>query len=261
LLKYIYKEKAMSINHIVVTTESFHNHDKYAIISSNIEYITKLFQENLKEDKISKEALYSYYVDYYLSHILHGDYADFIEGFSNRPKTLYYIRAGLEALGATKHLKLFNKAFPLGEKTRKITTQTLNYKFKKIEKVENLIQLNHDWLIVHPQLLIMNTDYIDLKVQEHVKKYKEDKRYVKIVKQLCEIIEEDFIAITAGDENNIFNKAWHFKTVQGFYYMIEKNNIVTLYNSFTKEEITQGRLVANKTEKSMVSEFISQMMA
>ena len=251
----------MSINHIVVTTESFHSDDQYDIVSSNIEYVTKLFQENLKEDKISKEALYSYYVDYYLSHILHGDYADFIEGFLKREKTLYYIRTGLEVLGAKKHLKLFNKAFPLKNKNRTITTKTLNHKFQKIEKAESLLELNHSWLIAHPQLLIINDDYIDLKVQEHVKEHKKDKRHVKIIKQLCEIIEEDFIAITAGDSNNIYNRAWHFKTVQGFYYIIEKNNIVTLYNSFTKEEITQGRLIANKTEKSMVSQFISQMMA
>ena len=251
----------MPINHIVVSTESFHSHNKYDIVSSNIEYITKLFQQNLKEDKISDQALYSYYVDYYLSHILHGNFADFIENFSNRYKTLYYIRAGLEALGAKKHLKLFNKAFPLEKKNRKITTMTLNHKFEKIEKVENLVKLNHDWLISHPQLLIMNSDYIDSKVQEHVKKHKEEKRHVKIVKQLCEIIEEDFIAITAGDENNIYNRAWHFKTAQGFYYMIEKENIVTLYNSFTKKEITQGRLVVNKTEKSVVSDFIAQMLA
>jgi hypothetical protein len=43
--------------------------------------------------------------------------------------------------------------------------------------------------------------------------------------------------------------------------MIEKNNIVTMYNSFTKEEVTKGRLVANKTEESGISNFISQMLA
>jgi len=252
----------MSVKHIVVTTKSFHSHSKHDIISSNIEYVTKLFQNNLREDKISEEALKSYYVDYYLSHILHGGFSDFIKDFKNRHTILYFIRIGLETFGTTKHLTLFNKVFPLKkENVTKIENDVLDASFKKIQKYENLTNINHDWLMSHPQLLIMHRDYIDKSIQKHIEEYREDKRHVKIIKQLCEIIDEDFIGITAGDSRNIYNRSWHFKTAQGFYYIIEKNNIVTLYNSFTKEEITQGKLVANKTEKSVVSDFIAQMLA
>jgi len=264
LLEYIINkgEYTMSIEHIVITTDSFHSQNKYDIISSNIHYITKLFQHNLREDKISQEALKSYYVDYYLSHILHGGFSDFIENFKHRDKIIYYIRSGLEALEAKNHLILFNRIFlPSYNDEAKPDNDFLNMSFKKIQESENLIEINRQWLIKHPQLLIIKEEELNSSIQEHIINQTEEKRHIKIIKQLCEIIEEDFIAVTAGDSRNIYNRSWHFKTAQGFYYMIEKNNIVTLYNSFTKEEITQGRLIANKTEKSIVSDFISQMLA
>jgi len=249
----------MSINEIIISIDSFHSQNKYDVVSSNNQYITKLFQNNIEEDKISEDALKSYYVDYYLSHIQHGGFSEFIKDFSNKPKILYYIYAGLETLGTQKHLALFKKVF--FEDNNFLEKNTLDDEFKSIQESENLLRINHDWLLNHPQLIIMNCDYIEKKIQEHIEEYKEDKRHVKIIKQLCTIIDEEFIAVTAGDINNIYNRAWHFKTTQGRYYMIEKNNIVTLYNSFTKKEVTKGRLVANKTEESTISNFISQMLA
>jgi len=252
----------MSTKYIIVTSNSFHSQNRYDIISSNIHYITKLFQHNLREDKISQEALKSYYVDYYLSHILHGGFSDFIENFNHRAKILYYIRLGLKSLDAKKHLILFNRAFSSEkDKLNQPDNDILNLAFKKIQKSENLAEINRQWLIKHPQLLIIKEEELNSSIQEHIISQTKEKRHIKIIKQLCEIIEEDFIAVTAGDSRNIYNRSWHFNTAQGFYYMIEKNNIVTLYNSFTKEEITQGRLIANKTEKSIVSDFISQMLA
>ena len=254
----------MDVRHIVITTDSFHSKNKHDIVESNIYYLTKLFQHNLREDKISQEALKSYYVDYYLSHILHAGFSDFIKNFQYQYKTLYYIRKGLEAFKAKKHLYLFNKVFPnrFGqEKNQHLEIDVLNRTFQKIQKSENLTEMNHDWLINHPHLLIMHRDYVDMSIQKYVEEHQKDSRHVKIIKQFCEIINEDFITVTVGDKNNIYNRAWHFKTAQGFYYIIEKNNIVTLYNGFSKEEITQGKLVVNKTEKSVVSEFISQMLA
>lgn len=247
----------MSQNDIVISIDSFHSENKYDIVSSNNEFITKLFQNNIEEDKISENALKSYYVDYYLSHINYGGFTKFIENFSHKLKILYYIHAGLEALQTTKHLALFQKAL-LEEHD---SSEDFDTEFKEIEESENLLDLNHKWLMTHPQLIIMNSEYIDQKIEEHIKEYKDDKRHIKIIKQLCKIIHEEFIAVTAGDINNIYHRAWHFKTAQNYYYMIEKDNIVTLYNGHTKEEVTKGRLIANKTEKSSISSFISQILA
>jgi len=101
----------VSVNEIIISIDSFHSRNKHDIIASNNHYVTRLFQNNLTEDKISEDALKSYYVDYYLSHIQHGGFSEFIKAFSNKPKILYYIANGLETLGAGKHLALFNKVF------------------------------------------------------------------------------------------------------------------------------------------------------
>lgn len=252
----------MTTNHIIVTTDSFHSQNKHDLVASNSHYITKLFQNNLEEDKISESALQSYYVDYYHSHIIHGGFYDFIEAFKESHKILYYIRSGLKALKSTKHLKLFNAVFPEKEEKRKTyDTQRVDLLFKKIQQQENLLEMNYQWLLTHPQLVIIHRDAIDTQIQQHITNAKNEKRHIKIIKQLCKIIDEEFIGITAGDTNNIYNRAWHFKTAKNYYYIIEKNHIVTLYNSFTKQEVTKGRLVANKTEQSLVSNFIAQMLA
>jgi len=252
----------MSMQQIVVTIDSFHSRNTHDLVASNNDYVTKLFQQNLKEDKISKEALHSYYVDYYLSHITCGGFLDFIENFQQRPKVIHFIREGLKALNAKKHLKLFETLFPKNNEINpKINKNRVNKRFFRIQKKENLQQINHDWLMNHSELLIMHQDHIDKHIQEHLQKYQTDKRHIKIIKQLCEIIGEEFIAVTAGDENNIFNRAWHFQTDCNYYYIIERENIVTLYNSFTKKEITQGRLIIEKRDKSLVSNIISQMLA
>jgi len=89
----------------------------------------------------------------------------------------------------------------------------------------------------------------------------EEPRHIKIIKQLCSLVNEEFVAITAGDRYNIYNKSWYFKTDKNYYYMIEKENIVTLYNSFTKKEVTKAQLVSNKTKGFTFSNFIAQMLA
>ena len=250
----------MSINEIVISIDSFHSENKHDIINSNSQYITKLFQNDIKEDKISEEALTSYYVDYYLSYIQYNGFSEFIKNFSNKPKILYYIHTGLKILQTKKHLKLFKKAF-LKYNSQNLEKNILDKEFSLIQQNENLIDINHKWLIQHPQLIIINSEYIDKKINEHIAKYKEDKRHVKIIKQLCNLINEEFISITAGDINNIYNKAWHFKTTQGYYYMVEKNSMVTLFNSFTKEKIIRSRVISNRTEASSISSFFSKLLA
>ena len=249
----------MSSKDIIVSRKSFESDNPHDIISSNSQYITKLFQNKISEDNILEDALKSYYIDYYHSHIQHGGYLDFIKYFEKKPKILYYIAAGLETLKSQQHLTLFKKVFfedePYLEKNK------LDDKFKEIQKHENLLSLNHKWLMNHPQLTIMDCNDINKNIEKYLETDKEDKRHIKIIKQLCQMINEEFIAVTAGDNNNIYNRSWHFKTTQNYYYMIEKDNIVTMYNSFTKQEVTKAKLVLDKTDKSIISDFIYQMLA
>ena len=245
----------MSINQIIVTTDSFHSKNKYDIVSSNVHYVTKLFQNNLHEDQISEDALKSYYVDYYLSHITHGGFQNFITNFQTQHKILHYIHAGLEALDATKHLNLFNQAFST-EKNKVRKYKKLDMKFKSIQKKEDLLSVNHNWLMKHPHLLIMNREYIDKKIEQHIDQHEEDERHVKVIKALCDIAGEEFICITAGDKNNIYTRSWRFKTTKGYYYTIEKHDRVTMYDAYTKEEVVRGRLIGENAP-SLLSKLLS----
>ena len=249
----------MSKNEIIISIDSFNSQNNYSVVSSNSQYITKLFNKNIKEDKISEDALKSYYVDHYLAHVQYSGFSDFIKNFKDKPKILYYIYDGLETLKTKKHLALFKKVF--FEENTFLDKNTLDQEFKQIQESENLLEINHNWLLNHPQLIIMNRDYIDMKIQEHINEYKIEKRHIKIIKQLCQLINEDFISVTAGDSNNIYNNAWHFKTTKSRYYMLEKENIVTLYSSFTKKEVFKGRISSNSTKPTSISNFILKLFA
>lgn len=249
----------MSINKILISVKSFNSEKQQDIISSNSNYITKLFQNNIKEDKIFEDALKSYYVDYYLSRIQHGGYSNFIKDFSHKPKILYYIYAGLKALKTKHHSALFEKIF--FQDNHYLEKNTLDNEFRNIQKNEDLLYFNHRWLMHHPALIILECKDIEVKIKEHIEQHKDEKRHVKIIKELCHGINEEFIGITAGDINNIYNKSWYFKTTQNNYYMLEKNNIVTMYNGFTKEEVRKGRLISKKSKPLTISSFISSLLA
>lgn len=252
----------MPIKNIIVTTNSFTSDNPNDLIASNTHYVTKLFQKKIPENQISDNALKSYYVDYYHSHIIHGNFENFIKEFRKNYKILYYIRSGLKAIKADKHLKLFNAIFPENKrKKNSYNTKNFDLAFKRFSQKENLVELNYKWLINHPLLLILNEDSINVNIEKHFMTYQNNQRHIKIIQQLCQIINEEFISVTAGDINNIYNRSWHFRTTKSYYYFIENNDIITLYNSFTKQEVIKGRLVANKTDQSFVSNFISKMLA
>jgi hypothetical protein len=161
-----------------------------------------------------------------------------------------------------KHLQLFQKVFKDSsfQNTPEVS-RSLDRDFQQIQQKEYLTNLNYEWLLSHPKLHIVPESDIEKYVRIQLLESKKEKRHIKIIKQLCHIINEEFVAITAGDKNNLFTQSWYFKTTKNYYYIIEKNHIVTMYNSFTKEIVTQGRLVANKTDNCLISNFISKIFA
>ena len=68
-------------------------------------------------------------------------------------------------------------------------------------------------------------------------------------------VNEEFLRITAGDNNNIYNRSYYFKTTKGHFYMIEKNYIATMYNSYTKKEVSRLQMPMPKVNKLETSTF------
>lgn len=249
-------------NTIIVTINSFHSRNKQDLINANNLYITRLFQHKLNEDKIFQDSLLSYYLDFYESHITHGGFYNFIESYYHKTKVIYYILAALESMKSEKHLALFKKIFQNNSfKNSQELSESFDEEFQEIQKQERLLDLNYVWLRKHPKLHIIPNRELEKHIQLHLLASKNEKRHIQIIKQLCKIINEEFVAITAGDRNNIYMRSWYFKTTKNHYFFIEKDHIVTLYNSFTKEAIIQGRLVANKTDDSILSTLISKILA
>jgi len=236
----------MFIEKIIVSKKSLHNYHFHDIVDSNIEYITKLFQQNIKENDICEDALKSYYVDYYLSHIKHGGFSNFLRDVQKNPKTLYYIREGLEAIKATKHLELLETTLTSYKVKIKVKFLSIfDELFLEIQQKENIMTLNTTWLIEHPRLFSIDETQMDKTIQEHIQSIGAEQRHTKIIKKLCTIVNEEFVRVTAEDTYNIYNQSWYFKTTKGYYYMIEEDYKVTMYDSYTKKAVVRGKISNN----------------
>ena len=100
----------MTDSRIYVSSDSVASSDPYDIIWSNIGFLNALQGEYLRKDELSPDALLSYYVDYYLAQVNNGGFAQFVYNSSWHPVLIQYVRDGLEAMGATEHLALFNQS-------------------------------------------------------------------------------------------------------------------------------------------------------
>jgi len=245
---------------IIISQKSLDSQTPSKIIDSNIQYITKLFQNNIHDSNICEDSLKSYYIDYYLSHILHGGFSNFIEHIESRPKTLYYIKEGLKSIGAQNHLELLIHAIQIDSETLQ-SFSLFNTLFSEFQEKENLLELNSQWIVEHKNLYPVKENRLNEVLNEHIGTSKSEDRPTKIIKELCSIANEEFIRITVGENNNLYNDgAWYFKTDRGYYYMVEKNHLVTMYNSQTKEPVVRGKITSThsltKGYKSILTKFL-----
>ena len=239
---------------IIVSKESLRSLDLNKIINSNIQYITKLFQHNVPDTEICEEALKSYYVDYYLSHIKYGGFSNFREHIETRPKTLYYIKEGLKSIGAKNHLELLIHAIQIDYETLQ-SFALFKTLFSEFQERENLEELNSKWLRIHPLLLTLNESQIDKAIDKHISSIPKESRHIKIIKELCNIANQEFIRITSKDNKNLYNDgSWYFKTDKGYYYMVENDQLVSMYNSETRELVVRGKV------SSVNSSFLTKIL-
>jgi len=246
---------------IIISQKSLVSQNPSKIIDSNNQYITKLFQNNIHDSNICEDALKSYYVDYYLSHIQHGGFSTFIEHIETRPKTLYYIKEGLKSIKAENHLELLIHAIQIDSETLQ-SFSLFNTLFSEFQEKENLLNLNAQWIMQHQKLYSVKENRLNEVLNEHIGSSNSEERHTKIIKELCSIAKEEFIRITVGENNNLYSDgAWYFKTDRGYYYMVEKNHLVTMYNSQTKEPVVRGKITSThslkKDYKSMLTKFLS----
>ena len=79
------------------------------VVDANVDVVNAMYAELLDVGEIAPNALRSYYVDFYLTQVLGGGFAQYVFTAPEREDIDAYIRAGLESMGAAAHLDLFNR--------------------------------------------------------------------------------------------------------------------------------------------------------
>lgn len=239
---------------LVISRTSFESDDPFEAIQSNIEFINGLFAEYFYLDEISRDALRSYYVDYYLAQINNGGFSQFVYNSRWSAETVQFVREGLQAIGATQHLALFEKGANLvgclaeerlndflnsdyfDTNVERDELDSFNEDFLKIAEDEDLAGLNSAWLKGHPRLVVLSDEDFTQELnrrgelipnrQERIEKAKANRpRYAKLIDALCDAAGHKLDRITAGDPTHIYRGqqilAWHFLTDRGHFFMVD----------------------------------------
>lgn len=172
----------MEFGRIIVSQTAFDSENPQDIIHSNISVINLMREEGVENDLIHEDALTSYYLDYYYSQYLAGNFAQFVHhsGWNNELNEL--IEEGLALIGAEKHLALFQEnakkirlmssvklnKFLNGklEGVNPVRDSLINDAFFEIE--ENLVTLNADFLKSHPDFEVLSVDEMFEALEEFV---------------------------------------------------------------------------------------------
>ena len=162
----------MEFGSIIISETAAKSENPQDIINSNISVINLMREEKIDDDFIHDDALMSYYLDYYYSNYVAGNFAQFIHNSRWNTELNELIEEGLALIGATKHLELFQEQC---KKARLMSSVKREKFFKsKLEGVnpirdllnndaffeleENLAQLNANFLINHPDTQVLSVD-------------------------------------------------------------------------------------------------------
>ncbi|HSN36788.1 MAG TPA: hypothetical protein VLT34_10600 [Arthrobacter sp.] len=224
----------------VLPRESINGSDA-DVVDANVDVVNNMYAELLDIEEIAPTALRSYYVDFYLTQLLGGGFAQYVFTAPDRGDIDAYIRAGLEGMGATAHLDLFNRtaaAFDslsdeeadayldgdadlddgaeagVPDAVRRL--EELDGEFETLLESEDIIALNAAWLRSQPDLLVLDEEELDRHVAERVSRIPnlaerqaeaaEDElldipEFEMIIRELCDVARHTLVKITMGDPN------------------------------------------------------------
>ncbi|MFF1384280.1 hypothetical protein ACFVWT_12020 [Arthrobacter sp. NPDC058288] len=167
------------------------------VVDSNVTVVNAMYAELLDAPEIAPNALRSYYVDFYLTQALAGGFAQYVFTVPERDEIDAYVREGLEGMGATAHLALFNRtaaAFDAlseddadayldgdteafssadddggtaaAEAVREL--EELDDEFESLLETEDILALNAAWLRGQEGLLLLDGEQLELHIAERV---------------------------------------------------------------------------------------------
>ena len=172
----------MEFGRIIISETAANSENLQDIINSNISVINLMREEGVDDDLIHEDALMSYYLDYYYSQYVAGNFAQFVHHSAWNKELNELIEEGLALIGAEKHLEFFQQQ---SKKVKLMSSVKLN-KFLngKLEGVnptrdllnsdtffeieENLVTLNANFLKSHPDFEVLSVDEMFETLEEFV---------------------------------------------------------------------------------------------
>ncbi|WP_426997237.1 DMP19 family protein [Pseudarthrobacter sp. N5] len=258
----------------VLTTDCIEAGDE-DVVDANVNVVNAMYQELLNSEEIAPNALRSYYVDFYLTQSLGGGFAQYVFTAPDREDLDTYIREGLEGMGATAHLELFNRtvetfdalteddaeAYLDGDlDTEEESTagvqamEELDGEFEALLETEDINVLNAAWLRGQEGRLALNEEELSAHIAQRVAQIPDlEERQAEaeaeerenapefevIIRELCDVAGYALQKITMGDPNYEHNGetilAWHFTTDHGDFIMVEDDEEAYMINAETKE--------------------------
>lgn len=172
----------MEFGRILVSETAFNSENLQDIINSNISVINLMREEKIDDECIHEDALMSYYLDYYYSQYVAGNFAQFVHQSGWNAELNELIEEGLGLIGAEKHLELFQQQ---SKKVKLMSSVKLSKFLKgKLEGVnptrdllnsdtffeleENLVILNANFLKSHPDFEVLSVDEMFATLEEFV---------------------------------------------------------------------------------------------
>lgn len=253
----------MLIDNILISKQSLESDDHYDVIMSNIDTLNGLFEHYVEYSEVSTEALYSYFVDYYLAQVNNGGFSQFVYNTDWDAFIVQHIRDGLRAMNATAHAALFEQSADLvdqfsdeqleqffegeyfGENKQRDILNNFDDQFFALNEIEDLIEINSQWLKQHPKRQAVDEQEILSIIQQVAAKIpnleqrkqqaaEQRPRYFKIIDALCESSGQVLDRITAGDPSHEYQGqpilAWHFLTDAGHFYMLDFENEALMFD-------------------------------
>jgi hypothetical protein len=258
----------------VVLTKASVEAGSEEVVDANVHVVNAMYGSLLDSGEIAPAALRSYYVDFYVTQSLEGGFAQYVFT-ADRDEVDPLIREGLESMGATAHLELFNRTVALfdalseEDEERYLdgdldaeeessdavrSMEELDGEFEELFETENITALNAAWLLGQESLLVLDDEELSAYIERQVallpdleaRQARADEEALDeapdfeiIIRELCDVAGYALEKITMGDPNYVHNGektlAWHFSTDHGDFLMVEEEDEAFMINPETQE--------------------------
>jgi hypothetical protein len=270
------------IEHVIVSDVSVDSDNPSSIIQSNSWIIDSLLRSFVHRNELFPEALKSYYVKLYQTHMTSsGGFAAFVCATGWEQAIITFLVDGLESIQANEHIELLGKfteklmihgadgvtclyddEHPQNQQMRDFLNELMP-EFISISKRQDLVVLNAQWLRNHPKLIVMSEANMVKQVAISAKAVPnrenriaqalaQEPRHMKLIRLLCDVGKLDFLHLATQGEGQLNSvphpevsaskKIWHFDTVQGLHYLSDTHSEATVYNSLSNLQIASVRV-------------------